>query len=117
LWLQEKSEGVIMNQQEIIKAIVEDINNGEYFAICIAEDECGLIPDESREAIVSDLNGGDHRWYRISTSVYKLGDLFFGIRGASNLFSESIGWEDAYVKCEAFEMEQVQSVTYTKVVK
>ena len=102
-------------EQETIRAIVDEINKGEYFSILSAEGECECIPDENRTAIVSDLDGDDHRWYRISTSVYKLGDSFFGIRGVSNLFGEEMSWEDAYVTCKAFEMQEVSSITYKKI--
>lgn len=39
-------------------------------------------------------------------------DWFIGIRGVTKIFSEGMDWEDAGFNVRAFEMKEVQSVTY-----
>lgn len=63
---------------------------------------------------VTTVNLDEHRWYVLGTVVFKLGDEFFGVRGPTSLKSEEMTWEDVGVTCEAFEMEQVPSVTYNR---
>ena len=63
---------------------------------------------------VTTLDRDEHRWYVLGTVVFTTGDEFFGVRGPVSLKSESMEWADVGVKCEAFEMEQVPSVTYQR---
>ena len=68
--------------------------------------------DGATEVATLDLE--EHRWYVLGTVVFRVGDEFFGVRGPVSLKSESMGWDDVGQECEAFEMEQVPSVTYTR---
>ena len=61
---------------------------------------------------VAMLDLDEHRWYVCGTVVFKAGDEFFGVSGPVSLKSESMTYGDVGVACEAFEMEQVQTVTY-----
>lgn len=61
---------------------------------------------------VATLDEDEHRWYIMATKVFKVGDEFFGVYGPVSLKSESMGYSDVGHECEAFEMEQVPSVTY-----
>jgi hypothetical protein len=68
--------------------------------------------DGASEVTRQDLD--EHRWYVLGTMVFKVGDEFFGVRGPISLKSEGMMWSDVDFKCEAFEMEQVPSVTYKR---
>ena len=61
---------------------------------------------------VATLDLDEHRWYIVGTMVFKVGDEFFGVCGPVSLLSESMGFDDIGWECVAFEMEEVQSVTY-----
>ena len=54
----------------------------------------------------------EYRWYVIGTTVFKVGDEFFGVRGPVALKSEAMGYKDVDWECTAFEMVAVPSVTY-----
>ena len=66
----------------------------------------------SAEKVMENLDIDKHRWYEISTTVYKLGEWFFGVCGPSQLYSESGDWESLCKLVEAFEMKEVSTVTY-----
>jgi len=58
------------------------------------------------------LNIDTHRWYEISTTVLEIFGRFLGIRHVSNLFSESMSYEDCFVEMEFFEMEEFNTISY-----
>jgi len=63
---------------------------------------------------VETIDPEEHRWFTIGTVVFKVGNEFFGVRGAVTLQGEAMTWGDTGEKCDAFEMEQVPSVTYKR---
>jgi hypothetical protein len=67
---------------------------------------------DAKEVATIDMD--EHRWYVVGTVVYSVGDEFIGVRGPVSLKSESMGYDDTGVGCEAFEMEAVPSVTYKR---
>ena len=92
------------------KELVDQINAAGILAPHEVED----MDDADGVTEVTTLNRDEHRWYVLGTVVFKTGDEFFGVRGPVSLKSESMGWDDVGAKCEAFEMEQVPSVTYKR---
>ena len=89
--------------------LIAKINEAKLSSAHWAEDE---FPELGGE--IDAVNEDEHRWYTIKTLVFKFGDDFIGVRGATGLKSESMGYDDCCVECEAFEMKEVQSVTYKK---
>lgn len=63
---------------------------------------------------VATLDRDEHCWYILGTVVFRVGSEFFGVRGPVSLKSKTSSWSDVGVKCEAFEMEQVPSLTYNR---
>lgn len=63
-------------------------------------------------AMADGLDVDTHRWYETSISVYKVLDGFLGVRYLTNLFSESMDWEDCYHTLQFFEMEEIQITSY-----
>jgi hypothetical protein len=63
---------------------------------------------------VDTINLDEHRWYTNGTIVFKVGNEFFGVRGRVSMKSEESSWDDICAECQAFEMEEVPSVTYRK---
>jgi hypothetical protein len=92
------------------KELVDQINAANVIAPHAVEDLIDM--DGVTEVTTLDLDG--HRWYVLGTVVFKTGDEFFGVCGPVSLKSESMVWADVGVKCEAFEMEQLPSVTYQR---
>ena len=97
--------------REGFEAIIKEINEAKCYSVHEMEG-CDLFYVENPAPTKDNLDVDKHRWYEISTSVYKIGEWFLGVRGVSDLFSESMGYDDCCVETVAFEMEEVPSVTY-----
>jgi hypothetical protein len=93
-----------------VQEIVAEINAKKIRSPHCVEDVLDLTGLEE----VATVNLDERRWYVLGTVVFKLGDGFFGVRGPTSLKSETMDWEDVGATCEAFEMEQVPSVTYKR---
>ena len=100
-----------MERQEF-EAIVKEVNDAKCCSVYAVEDDCELFAKAKAESIVNGLFVDKHRWYEITTSVYKVGEWFLGVRGVSALFSESMSFSDCEIETIAFEMELVLSETY-----
>lgn len=99
-------------EREKFEEIIQEINDAKAESIHHVLDVCNSFYKATPQLVKSGLDKEEHRWYEITTSVYKLGEWFLGIRGASKLYSESSSWSDLLVDTVAFEMEEVPSVTY-----
>ena len=100
--------------REKFEGIIKEINESGAISIHRVEDICDSFYKAKPQLLKSNLDLEEHRWYEVSTSVYKLGNWFIGIRGASKLYFESSDWSD-FMECTiAFEMEEVPSVTYKR---
>ena len=112
-----------MNRTQLIQAI----NDAKIFQN--ADWEEMYFPDEIEyilercEILADGLDVEKHRWYETSVTVYELlaDNLFgqdeyelFGIRYATNIFSEQMGYHDIYHVIEAFPMKEMKTITYVK---
>ncbi len=61
------------------------------------------------------LDVDTRRWYETSITVVHLNGKFMGVRHISNVFSESMGYEDCGFTLQFFEMKEVQVTSYEKV--
>ena len=91
-----------------VQEVISRVNNGDFNCIFHAEE---ALPREVEE-VANNLNIDEHRWYIITTSVYKCEDGFVGITGPSSLKSESMTWSDTDEWCTAEEYEAVPSIIY-----
>ena len=66
------------------------------------------------EELDSGLMIETHRWYETSVSVIRVFGKLLGIRHISNVFSESMGYEDCYEFLQFDEMKEVPTITYEK---
>jgi hypothetical protein len=92
-----------MKKQELI----DKVNNGNYHSIWEIE-----LESHQLEAIENKLNPDEHRWYIVSTNIYKCEDGYVGVTGPSSLKSESMDWEDCYCDVVAEEYEEYTTVSY-----
>lgn len=105
-----------MKVQEIITLYNEEIEKEDYnvpYSIGDAEDILFDL-DKNLECVASKLDFDEHRWYIITTNVYKCEDGFIGIRGVSSLKSEMMGYSDCCIDVDIFECIEKQTVTYIK---
>jgi len=61
------------------------------------------------------LDVDTRRWYELSTFVVEIEKGLIGVRSISNVFSESMGWEDCGHVLEFFEMEEIKVTSYKRV--
>lgn len=90
-----------------IQEFIEKVNNENYHSIWEVE----LVLPQLK-AIEEGLNPDEHRWYIISTNIYKCEDGYVGVTGPSSLKSESMDWEDCYCDVVAEEYEEYTTVSY-----
>lgn len=93
-----------MKVQELINLL---IMKKRCYSIFDAEE---LIKGEFNR-VAENLNLDEHRWYIISTSVYKLEDGYVGVTGPSQLNSEVMVWSDCN-PCIAEEYEEFTTIAY-----
>lgn len=92
-----------------VQELIEKVNSDDR---CYNIYDAENMIDGEYECVADNIDIDEHRWYKISTSVYKLEDGYVGIRGVSRLFSEMMTWSDTDVHCEAEEYEQCVRITY-----
>ena len=92
-----------------VKEIIEKINNGDFTSVWEAEDE---VLDNTVEKVASGLEKDSHRWFDVSTNIYKLEDGFIGITGVTELKSEYIVWSDCGYYTTACEYEEYTTISY-----
>jgi hypothetical protein len=95
---------------KIAKKLIDRINAEYIYSIYQIEDEI----DMDGVVEVATIDRDEHRWYTLGTKVFSVEGEFFGVRGPISLKSESMGWDDIGVRCEAFTMHQTPSVTYVR---
>ncbi len=64
------------------------------------------------DMVASGLDTDTHRWYETSTTVIEIFGCLLGVNQISNIFSESITYEDCWHILEFFEMKPVKTTTY-----
>jgi len=90
--------------------IIEAINNATLSSPHWIDEE---FPELGNS--IAEVDEDEHRWYTVKTCVFRYGDDYIGVTGPTSLKSESMGYEDAGVECIAFEMKQIQAVSYVAV--
>ena len=93
----------------MVKEAIEKINNGYFTSVWEAEDE---VLGNTVEKVASDLQKDSHRWFVVSTNVYKLEDGFIGITGVTELKSEHMVWSDCDCYTTACEYEEYTTISY-----
>ncbi len=109
-----------MNEQ--FKSLLDELSKQPIIATSCDWVEC--IPSEIwekhfKENCKGPMKGLDvdrHRWYEISTSVIEIYGKVLGIRHVTNLFSESMDVSDCCEPLEFFEMEEIKTVSYKKLI-
>ena len=94
-----------------VQKLIDYVNSNGFYSMYDFEDS--LTDRESELEIVSeDIDVDRHRWYEISTTVYKVEDGYVGIRGISQIYSEYMRDKDCDYLCKASEYEEVQTISY-----
>lgn len=89
-----------------VAEVIEKVNSKEYWSLYSFEEDFDL------EVVASGLYVDKHRWYEISTSVYKCEDGFVGVNGVTQTYSEMMIFKDCFCECHAEEFVPKQVTTY-----
>ena len=90
--------------------LIQQINNSNIYTPHCIDYEI----DFTDVTKITTIDLDEHRWYVVGTIVYKIDNEFFGVRGPISLKSEEMDYCDVGMICEAFEMQEVPTVTYIK---
>jgi hypothetical protein len=90
-----------------VKEVIEKVSANEYWSLYEFEEEFNL---EVIDTCVKPIDY--HRWYEVSTNVYRCEDGFVGVSGVVQLFSEQMCYEDCLYKCTAEEYKQILAPKY-----
>ena len=93
-----------------VKELIEHVSKYTFYSLMEVEASLKEVP----QCVAERLEIEKHRWYSVSTFVYKLEDGFVGIRGVSDIYSDDIDAEDCGVRCTAYEYEEFPYVLYKK---
>ena len=92
-----------------VNELIELINSSENcYSIWNAEN----LFKGSVYRVAANVYEDEHRWYVVSTNVYKCDDGYVGITGPSALNSESMVWSDCGYHCTAEEYEAFNTISY-----
>ena len=97
-----------------VKELIDYVNYNEFYSLWDMEDSLFNNDKDLPQRVADNLEIDNHRWYEISTSVYKLEDGFVGLRGVSDIYSEYMDAEDCGFRCTASEYIEIPSFTYKK---
>ena len=98
-----------------VKELIDYVNSNGFYSLWNLENSlCYNNYKDLPKRVAYNLEIDNHRWYEISTSVYKLEDGFVGIRGVSTIYSEYMDAEDCGFRCTASEYIEIPSFTYKK---
>lgn len=67
---------------------------------------------DSKKIYINKVN--ESKWYIVATNVYQCDDGYVGITGPCQLYNEQIAWKDINFPCEAFEYDEVYSISYVR---
>lgn len=95
-----------------LEEVRDIVNKGEYDSMWDVDEY--LEYELKIKACEEGLDVDKHRWYETSINVYPIGDRFLGVRGLSQCYSEMSSPSDCCCKSEAFEMEEISTVSYIK---
>ena len=95
-----------------VQELIDYINSNGFYSIYEFEDSLTDKQFKELKIVPESINADRHRWYEISTTVYKVEDGYVGVRGVTYLYSEGMTYKDCDYLCEASEYEEVQTISY-----
>ena len=94
-----------------VQELINYVNSNIFYSIDEFEDS--LIDRQLElKTISEDIETDRHRWYEVSTTIYKVEDGYVGVRGVTHLYSEDMTYSDCAYLCKASEYEEVQTISY-----
>ena len=94
-----------------VQELIDYVNSKGFYSIYEFQDS---LTDRQLElkTVSEDIEVDRHRWYEVSTTIFKVEDGYVGVRGVTHLYSEGMAYSDCDCLCEASEYEEVQTISY-----
>ena len=99
-----------------VQELIDYVNSNGFYSMYEFQDS---LTDRQLEleTVSEDIEVDRHRWYEVSTTIYKVEDGYVGVRGVTQLYSECMMYSDCDYLCEASEYEEVQTISYREKTK
>ena len=95
-----------------VQELINYVNESSFYSLWEFEESLTDKGFNELKKVDEGLKIDRHRWYEISTTVYKVEDGYVGVRGVTRLYSESMMFSDCDYLCEASEYEEVPTISY-----
>ena len=95
-----------------VQELIDYVNSNRFYSIYEFEDSLTDKQFKELKIIPESIDADRHRWYEVSTTIYKVEDGYVGVRGVTHLYSEGVTYKDCAYLCEASEYEEVQTISY-----
>ena len=94
-----------------VQELIDYVNSKGFYSMYDFEDS---LTDRQLElkTVSEDIEVDRHRWYEVSTTIFKVEDGYVGVRGVTHLYSEGMAYSDCDYLCKASEYEEVQTISY-----
>ena len=95
-----------------VQELIDYVNSNEFYSVYEFENSLTDKQFKELKIVPKSIKVDRHRWYEVSTTIYKVDDGYVGVRGVTHLYIESIPYSDCDYLCEASEYEEVQTISY-----
>ena len=95
-----------------VQELIDYVNSKGFYSIYEFQDSLTDKQFKELKTVSEDIDVDRHRWYEISTTVYKVEDGYVGVRGVYQIYSEYMSDKDCDYLCEASEYEEVPTISY-----
>lgn len=95
-----------------VQELIDYVNSNEFYSLYEFEDSLTVEQFKELKRIPKTINEDKHRWYEVSTNVYRVEDGYVGVRGVTHIYSECMTYSDCDYLCKASEYEEISTVSY-----
>lgn len=97
-----------------VQELIDYVNSNGFHSIYEFEDSLTNSQFKELKIVPESIDVDRHRWYEVSTTIFKVEDGYVGVRGVTCLYSEGMNYKDCDCLCEASEYEEVPTISYRK---
>ena len=95
-----------------VQELINYVDKSNLYSLWDFEESMTDEKFDELKKVAEGLEIDKHRWYEVSTTVYKVEDGYVGVRGVYQIYSEYMSDKDCDYLCEASEYEEVQTISY-----
>ena len=95
-----------------VQELIDYVNSNRFYSLYKFEDSLTDKQFKELKIVPESIDVDRHRWYEVSTTIYKVEDGYVGVRGVTYLYSEDMTYSDCAYLCKASEYEEVPTISY-----